>query len=1052
MSHSLPARLPQLAVATPWSFHFGASRVEDLAQAAAERGIHALGMSDLNGLWGAIPFQRACDQAGIKPLLGVHLQVEGIQARLLALNAEGYAALCRLSTRFQLSGAESQGGGVGRSRCLLEWLCEEGRGFALWSRDEILLAELKARRGPEELYVELPPAPAGLREMEAARRLQLPLLAAPEVVFASPEDFARHRLLVAIGANTLLSRLHEHPLSRERLRSSEAWLRDATTLRQDYAHAPEALQQALSLAERVEFRIPIGVLQQPRFPVENGHSAQTQLLHLCQRGLRRRHLPADGRYGRQLRRELKLIAEQGLADYFLIVADLVRFAQEQGIQNCGRGSAANSLISYLLGFTHIDPLRHELYFERFMNRGRSDFPDVDLDFAWDERNRVLDYVYQRYGRDRVAMISTHNTFAARGAVRELAKALGVPAREIGPITRAFPWYSGKLDPESLRRNPRTAHLPQEAEPWRTIFEQAQKLDGFPRHLGIHAGGLVLAPTSLTDHLPLQYAAKETEGGRMVITQWDMYPVEDAGLLKIDLLGNRGLAVIRDSIAAVRRNTGLQLDFQKLDPQQDSDTNAILQRGDTMGCFYIESPSMRSLLYKLRCRTFEVLVAASSIIRPGISSSGMMQAYVERYHHAREHGQHQSDWYLLPVLQEHLAETFGVMAYQEDVLKVAEHVAGMSPEDADGLRRSMTKKRAHHRIESFRRKFFEGTKARGIAPEVAKELWRQIESFSGYSFCKAHSASFAEVSYRSAYLRAHHPAEFMASVLANHGGFYSTFAYIAEAWRMGLQVLLPCINQSHEQFYGAGDCIRVGLAQIHGLSAKARRRLLQLRAKDGPFLDWDDFLRRFQPASKDLDALIRAGACDTLADDMTRPERLRAAALYQRHRQNPLVGEGSLFASQFPALCPKRPPSAPEFSRRQLLEMEAKALQFLVSAHPLELFQDSIRQIDVVPARDLRLHIDQTVRLVGWQVTNKPIQTRKGQPMMFLSFEDTTALYETVMFPEAYRRLAPWVLTRGPYLLEGVPRDEYGAITVDVRHLKLLDGQILDFSSRRTRRA
>jgi error-prone DNA polymerase len=740
-------------------------------------------------------------------------------------------------------------------------------------------------------------------------------------------------------------------------------------------------------------------------------------------------------YAAQLRRELDLIRAQDLADYFLIVAEIAAWAQAQGIQNCGRGSAANSLVSYLLGCTHVDPLRHGLWFDRFLNAGRADFPDVDLDFAWDERDRVLDFVYRRHGRDRAAMIGTHVTFGVKGAVREIAKALGVPAAEITPVTRALPWaYDGSLDLERVRSHPRTARLPLDAEPWRTILTEAFALRDFPRHLGVHAGGMVIAPGPLTEHLPLQLARKETADGRVVITQWDMHPVEDAGLLKMDLLGNRGLAVIRDATAAVERHAALRVDFARVDAEQDLRTRDLLARGDTMGCFYVESPSMRGLLTQLKCRDFATLVAASSIIRPGIASSGMMQAYVERHLAVAREGRHDPAWYLDARLRELLGETYGVMAYQEDVLRVAQGLAGMSAAEADALRKAMTHKRSQEAIASFGARFVAGAAAHGAAPAAAAELWRQVESFSGYSFCKAHSASYAQISYRSAWLRAHFPAEFMAAVLSNHGGFYSTFAYVAEARRMGLRLRLPCVNAGAAAFQGRGRELRVGLAEIQGLGAATRARLLAARAASGPFRSLEDFCARARPQPHELDALARAGSLDALPDGLTRPERLRWAALAAPDlARRAAAAPASLFAE-----APVRsPPPAPEFPLRRQLELEEQALGWLVSAHPLALWRERIAAAGVVPARDLAQHAGRRVRLVGWQVTQKPIRTEDGQPMLFLSFEDTSAIYETVLFPQAYRRLAPWTLTQGPYLIEGRVQDAHGALTVEVQDLRLL---------------
>ena len=1042
--------------------------MEELAAVAAAGGIGALGMADLNGLWGAVPFQKACVAQGVKPLLGMRLLVEGVPAQVLALNGEGWSALCRLASKVQMSLHPAVGEAaiaverkrIGMAPFLLEALQEErercgaGQSFAILSHSAELLLPLMARGGPAGLYVAMRSGAPGQQDAQIAESLGLPLVACPAVAFAKPEDFPRHQLLVAVGRNTNLSRLPSSALActdpRRQARvggGAPAWLRNEVELKADYRYHPQAIFLAQELATQAHYQIPLGIKRMPclalpsdlngdplAHPKEHAAAAIAELERWCRAGIERRGLAWEEEYAVQLERELALIREQDLADYFLIVADIVRWAGQQGIQNCGRGSAANSLVSYLLGFTHIDPLQHDLWFDRFLHRGRKDFPDVDLDFAWDERDRVLDYMYRRHGRDRVAMLATHVTFGARGAVRELAKAMGLPPAEITPITKALPWMrGGGFDVERIKRNPKTANLPLDAEPWRTILEQAAALDGFPRHLGVHAGGMVLAPTEITKHLPLQHAKKETEDGRIVITQWDMGPVEEAGLLKIDLLGNRGLAVVRDAQRMVRRNTGLQVQFGPLNPKEDVRTQELIARGDTMGCFYIESPSMRSLLLKLQCRDFTTLVAASSIIRPGISSSGMMQAYIERNHAFRTLGKHDDSWYLHPMLQEMFAETYGVMAYQEDVLRVAQRLAGMSAADADGLRKAMTKKGAHKRLPEWRESLLQGLQNFGLARETAHELWRQIESFAGYSFCKAHSASYAEVSFRSAYLRAHHPAEFMASVLRNHGGFYATFAYVAEALRMGLQVLLPCVNRGAAGFQARGNHLRTGLQEIQGVGSGFVKKILAQRESGGPFMGMEDLTKRLRPHREELDSLVRAGALDGLPDGYTRPERMRWAALYRRAAGASVLRETRLFAE--PSV--PEPPAAPEFSKQRLLAMEEQALGYLVSAHPLELHQEAIRAADVLPARDLAAHAGKRVRLVGWQVTQKPVRTKHGDSMLFLSFEDTTALYETVMFPQVYKRLAPWTLTRGPYVLEGFARAEYGAITVEVEQLWLL---------------
>jgi error-prone DNA polymerase len=419
---------------------------------------------------------------------------------------------------------------------------------------------------------------------------------------------------------------------------------------------------------------------------------------------------------------------------------------------------------------------------------------------------------------------------------------------------------------------------------------------------------------------------------------------------------------------------------------------------------------------------------------------MMQAYIERFHYVRQHGKHDPSWYLHPGMRDALAETYGVMAYQEDVLKVAEAIAGMSPEDSDGLRKAMSKKRDFVAIEGYRRQFVSGARDHGCSREVADEMWRQIESFSGYSFCKAHSASFALVSYQAAYLRAHHPAEFIAAVLSNYGGYYATFAYVSEAKRMGLRVLLPCVNQSERHYTGADDWIRIGLGQMRHVHHDSIGQLIAERIRNGPFHDLGDFLSRVPISVPEVEILIRSGAFDAIAHGKNRPELLRQLIL-SRSRHD---GGGRQRERSQPTLFPEAAlpdvPPVRDYDWEHVLACEAECIGFTASVHPLTLFKDQLKRYSIVKAGDIERHIGKTITLVGWQVTRKRLWTRKDEPMVFITFEDTSGLYETVIFPREYRRLASLTMNAGPFVLKGQVTEEYGAVTVTVKDMRLLKGK------------
>jgi error-prone DNA polymerase len=469
---------------------------------------------------------------------------------------------------------------------------------------------------------------------------------------------------------------------------------------------------------------------------------------------------------------------------------------------------ANSIVSYCLGITHVEPLGAGLLFERFLNPERKDPPDIDLDFPWDERDRVLAYVFTRYPRPRAAMVANHNCFRLRGALREVAKVHGRPTGEIREVTRRIPWYEEEPLEDLLATHPnfRELDLP---PAWRELARLAQPLVGLPRHLSLHPGGVVIVPTALTDYVPLEPAVKQLEGHpdlSVPVIQFEKDGAEDAGLVKIDLLGNRSLAVIRDAIAAVHGNTGRMIDYTSSDAGEDEATKELFRTGRTMGVFYTESPASRQLCTKSRADTFELLVLNTSIIRP--ASNRYIRTYLERLHGAPYEP-------LDPVLRDTLAETFGVMVYQEDVVNVCAVFAGMPLATADGLRKSLSKKRPAKQLAGYAEEFVTGALALGRDPERIRRVWEMIMSFAGYSFCKGHSASYIQVAQHSCYLRAHYPAEFMAGVLANGGGFYHPFAYVAEAMRMGLTVLPPDVNASEFRCTGQGRELRIGLQFVKG---------------------------------------------------------------------------------------------------------------------------------------------------------------------------------------------------------------------------------------------
>ncbi len=798
----------------------------------------------------------------------------------------------------------------------------------------------------------------------------------------------------------------------------------------------------------------------PRFANEQG--ALERLRALAYEGAERRYGTIAPVTRERLERELGIIQAKGFADYFLVVHDIVQHAPT----HCGRGSVANSMVSYCLGITHVEPLGTGLLFERFLNPERTDPPDIDLDFPWDERDRVLGYVFSHYPHPQSAMVANHNTFRLRGALREVAKVHGRPAGEIREVTRRIPWYDEEPLDRLLATHPNFRELDLPAG-WREIARQAEPLVGIPRHLSVHPGGVVIVPTALTDYVPTEPAVKELDDNphlTVPVIQFEKDGAEDAGLVKIDLLGNRSLAVIRDAIAAVHRHTGRLIDYTSNDPDDDEGAKALFRTGQTMGVFYTESPASRALCAKSRADTFELLVLNTSIIRP--ASNRFIRTYLERLHGAPYEP-------LDPVLRDTLADTFGVMVYQEDVVNVCAAFAGMPLATADGLRKSLSKKRPAKHLAGYAEEFFTGALALGRDVETAKRVWEMIMSFAGYSFCKGHSASYIQVAQHSCYLRAHYPAEFMAAVLANGGGFYHPFAYVAEAMRMGLTVLPPDVNASELRCTGRDGALRIGLQFVKGLSAEGVERLLERderrrrRRRRKALLRPLHPLRPFSPLDlrartglnpSDLRVLIKVGALDSIAGDWTRPMMLwmvdskgrrgrrgrrgrtgdRTLRRYSVRSNPPLNGlcrasASSASSASFPSV-----PRLKDYSAGASAARGVCHARLHDGRHPMRLHADALARFHLCPSTALSRHVGEHVLVAGMLTTAKPVHTLKDEPMEFATFDDGAGLIETVLFPQVFHDRGHVLFDQGPFIIRGKVEEEFGVVTLTITHLDRLE--------------
>ncbi|UCE17818.1 MAG: DNA polymerase III subunit alpha [Gemmatimonadota bacterium] len=1016
----------------------GAASIDRLIEAAQRFKMQALAITDHNALYAGVEFYRAAMGQGIKPILGAEVIVAGGgHLVLLARDWEGYGNLCRIITEAHLNGGGKEPaappGALARYARGLVCLsgCRRGEIPNLLLRGETEKAEEIAARysdifGPGNFFIELQWT-AELSQRRLLRRLvrlagrrRLPLVATNNVHFLKPEDYLVHRTLASIRTLKTLSDAVPGEVA-----DKAFFLKSEAEMEAVLGEIPEALANTVKIAGRCELNLPSG---EPIFPgcdVPPGEQASSYLRRLASKGLAERYRTVTGDLTERLDYELKIIHRMGFTEYFLIVWDIVRFARSKTIPAVGRGSAACSLVAYALGITDADPMRYNLSFERFLNPFRSDPPDIDLDLCWRGRDEVLAYVYEKYGRDRVAMICTYATLRLRSAFREVAKVFGLPPSEINTLAKRLPSFGvSKLD-DAMGRIPECRDIPIDQEPYRIIFRISEKITGFPRHLGIHCGGIVIGREPLPTWVPLERATKG-----IVVTQYDMRAIEALGLVKIDLLGQRALTIVADTVRMVEENYGRRVDVDRL-PEGEEKTAALIRQGFTMGCFQIESPGMRNLLQQIEAETPEDVIVALSLIRPGPAEAGMKEQFV-RYRRGLERVS-----YLHPKMEEILGDTYGIMLYQEDILKVASGVAGLSLAEADGLRRAVTKRRSPEEMAKHRKGFMVGARRSGIPQAVSESIWLRMANFSAYSFCKAHAATYGRIAYRCCYLKAHYPAEFLAAVLTNRAGYYPASAYVEEARRWGVAILAPDVNRSREEYTARENILQIGLMRVKDLTARSLRSILRQRAH-APFGALDDFCRRVDIGRSEVENLIKCGSMDGFG--RTRPELLWELSLIFEGilEEKKKAAEATLFSVPETFRMPTTVPKIPDYPDSQKVSMEQDILSLAVTCHPLALYRQTLGKEGILPSTDLPAYADRRVKVAGRLITSRRARTAGGKLMKFLTLEDVHGTFEVVLFPDAYQRHGARLFSEGPFLIRGTVRCQNGSAVLigeDIRSLR-----------------
>ena len=859
-----------LRIRSHYSLMRGTMSCDDICVRAKSYGFSGLALTDRDNLYGLWPFVHACERNGLRPVIGAEVSDPETAKMLTCLvkNETGYANLCRLLTDRHCK----------KNFCLSESVREYQQGMIVLCGDTLFSQDLID--GGMEVIADLGASPnAGakmLRDWAISKGVRC--CATYDCGVAGAQDADLYFLLRAIDENSGFAD------ARERYCDEVRGFVPPQVIEDRFSIWPEALVESERIAEECQFRRPVFNVVMP--PWQGKEEAAKMLRKAAFLGAQRRYgLDLGEEVVERLEYELKVIEEMGFSSYFLVVRDIVHPRGKGGKRTkrriCGRGSGAASLVAYCLEITNVCPLKYNLYFERFLNPGRTDPPDIDIDFSWDERDDVITEVLAKY-RGYAAMVSSHVLFQSRMAIRETAKAYGIPGYEISQISKKIHIRSsGAGDLYEIMRKSPTLRGADLGGPWREIVDHASRLVGIPRYLSVHPGGLVITPETISSYVPVEYAPKGVP-----LIQWEKDGAENAGLVKIDLLGNRSLGVIRDCIASLGKG-GRDLMSRRWEPENDPATKATVAAGKTMGCFYIESPAMRLLQKKAGSGDYEQLVLQSSLIRP--AANEFVREYVRRLHGGAWQHLHER---LGPVLD----ETYGLMVYQEDVSRVAVELANMSHAGGDGLRKVMSKKDKGRRLIDYRDEFFSGCRKNGIEEERVEDVWRMMMSFSGYSFCKPHSASYARVSFQAAYLKTHFPAEFMAAVISNQGGYYSAFAYVSEAKRLGVKVLPPDVNKSERNWSGKKGILRVGLEAVKGLSYALMDTIVGQRKENGTYKNTYDFFVRTKPQEDEAAALIHAGALDSLQQ-----KKNRAVLLWDLNRFLQEEGKRGLYAAFFASL-------------------------------------------------------------------------------------------------------------------------------------------------------
>ncbi|HET6244539.1 MAG: DNA polymerase III subunit alpha [Bacteroidetes bacterium] len=960
-----------------YSLRYGVIPLEELVQWAIYNGYEAVAITDINNSSGILDFVKICIEKGIKPLVGMEFRnKDELLFIALARNNAGFKEINELMTNCNLAQIQ------------LPSKPDFLNCYVIYPYGKIKPESLK-----EHEYLGVRPGQLNQLVHEKPAQQTKYVIQQP-YTYKDYKGYEIHKKLRAIHNNILLSQVKPGQLA-----GTDEFIIPEKQLLKKYADYPHLIENTNRIIRDCNFSFDFKSGKNKKTYTGNAYDDKLLLEKLAYDGLKFRYGTQNKTAIERVNKELEIIQNLGFCAYFLITADIIRYSMQRGYYHVGRGSGANSVVAYCLRITDVCPIELDLYFERFLNPKRKSPPDFDIDYSWQERDDVIDYIFKRYGRKHTALLGAMSTFKDRSIIREMGKVYGLPKED---IDRLIKYPASPLNQNDICTD---------------VLSHYSAIEDFPNMRTIHSCGILISEEPITCYTALDLPPKGFQ-----TTQFDMHQAEDIGFEKLDILSQRGIGHIKDAAEIIFKNRGIKVDIHDIQKfKTDEKVRLQLKSGDTIGCFYIESPAMRGLLKKLKCEDYLTLVAASSIIRPGVAKSGMMKAYIQRFHDPA------AIEYLHPVMKDQLRETFGVMVFQEDVLKVGHHFGGLDLADADVLRRMMSgKSRNKKHLEEITEKYFVHCKAMGYSPQLSKEVWRQIESFAGYSFSKAHSASYAVESYQSLYLKTYFPLEFMVAVINNFGGFYPTKIYINETKKAGGTLHLPCVNRSSYLTSLKGTDVFLGFIHIKSMEQTSANTIERERKNKGKYKDLEDFILRTNIGIESLRTLIRMNALRFTGQNK-RQLLWEAYMLFDKEKTKQAASSIAMFEVAVPHW------EIPELTVNKISDAydELELLEFPVTLSAFDLLKSDFR--GECKAKELLEHIGKTVRMVGNYVTYKGVRTIRGDLMAFGTFLDEQGnFFDTTHFPPSLKNY-PFTGS-GVYLILGRVVQEFGFPSIEVEKM------------------